>query len=122
MTNPHGVGVSVFARRQLVFPRVNNHVELHGTASGSTDGAVLDFFGLGQSTAGSVWQDASGNMNIASQVANSSININVFGTGMVAINSPIKNPNIPTSAPSSGAHFVCIDDAGDMYRSDTACK
>ena len=31
-------------------------------------------------------------------------------------------PAVAEQLDSTGAHFVCIDDAGDMYRSDTACK
>lgn len=99
-----------------------NHISLHGTATGGTDAAVLDFYGPNQSSPGSIWQDQYANMWIASQVANSAVTIEAAGTGNINLNSPVKNAGMPTSAPSTGAHFVCIDDAGDMYRSDTACK
>ncbi len=99
-----------------------NHVQLHGTASGGTNGAVLDFFGPGQSSPASIWQDQYSNMYVASQVGNSWVNIQAAGTGYVSIQSPIRNGKMPTSAPSSGTHFVCVDDAGDLYRSDTSCR
>lgn len=99
-----------------------NHVQLHGTASGGTNGAVLDFFGPGQTNPASIWQDQYANMYIASQVGNSWLNIEAAGTGYVNVSSPLRNSGMLTSAPSTGAHFVCVDDAGDIYRSDSACR
>ncbi|MXV43584.1 hypothetical protein GS501_00630 [Saccharibacter sp. 17.LH.SD] len=92
----------------------SHHVQMH-------DG-VLDLFGPGQSNPAAIWQDQYANMYIASQVGNSWLNIQAAGIGKVDIRSPIRNSNIPTHAPSSGSHFVCVDDAGDMYRSDTSCR
>lgn len=34
----------------------------------------------------------------------------------------LKNPGMALANPGSGAHFVCINDTGVLYRSDSACK
>ncbi|MBF0850441.1 hypothetical protein HKD27_05815 [Gluconobacter sp. R75690] len=99
-----------------------NHVQVHGTGSGATNGAVLDFFGPGKSSPGSIWQGSDSSMFIESQVDGSNVHIGAAGSGVVTVESTLRNAAMPTSAPSTGAHFVCVDDAGDMYRSDTACK
>ncbi|WP_249210243.1 hypothetical protein [Gluconobacter cerinus] len=67
-----------------------NHVQLHGTASGGTNGAVLDFFGPGQSSPSSIWQDASGNMYVASQVGDGSLTLTAAGSGHVIVGSTMQ--------------------------------
>lgn len=39
----------------------------------------------------------------------------------VKVYTPLFNAGAPTSNPGSGSHYVCVDDAGEMFRSDTAC-
>lgn len=34
----------------------------------------------------------------------------------------VQNSAIPTANPGTNSHFVCVDDAGDFFRSDTACQ
>jgi len=34
----------------------------------------------------------------------------------------LKFPAIPQASPGAGAHFVCVDDAGEFYRSDSECQ
>lgn len=108
---------SIYANGTGGIALYSTHIQLHGT-----NGSILDFYGHGQTTPSSIWQDDSGNMYIASQVANSNLYLEAAGSGSVYIPSPIKNTAMPTSSPGTGAHFVCVDDAGDMYRSDSACK
>ncbi|MGO2957409.1 MAG: hypothetical protein ACTIDN_00020 [Acetobacter sp.] len=86
---------------------------------GTDQGAIINLYGGGTGGAMQIFQTAAGEGWLITP--GYTLNISA-GAGVVRILSAIRNSAMPTAPPSSGAHFVCVDDAGDLYRSDSACK
>ena len=118
--------VSIFSNGTGTVNLRGNHIHIVGNGTGgASDGSILDFFipsDTSQTNPSSIFKDQYKNFYIAAQTAKAWLFLEAGDGGLVSVPSPLRNSAIPQSNPGTNSHYVCVDDAGDYFRSDSACQ